>query len=118
MLKPEDTFEIIANVGTSEMDLKPVHGTSSQVPTKKYARKIYAIILVEKSGSANTLTVKIYKSDGSTLDRSFDIKLAANEVKTIISKPDAPILTVYAGEYLKAVAASASVEVIMDAYDL
>ncbi len=118
MVKPEDTFEIIASVGTDEYDLKPVHGTSSQVPTRKFARKIYAIIATDTSGSANTLTIRVYQSDGSTLDRSFNLKLSANETKTIISKPDAPLLTVYAGEYLKAIASGASVSLVMVGYDL
>jgi len=117
-MKPENTFEIIATVGTSEANLTPVHGSSSQVPTNKFARKIYAIIATDTSGSANTLTIRVYQSDGSTLDRSFDIKLSANETKTIISKPDAPILTVYAGEYLKAIASGASVSLVMVGYDL
>ena len=117
-MKPEDTFEIIASVGSEEADLKPVYGNSSQVPTTKFARKIYAIIATDTSGAANTLTIRVYKSDGTTLDRSFDIKLSANETKTIISKPDAPLLTVYAGEYLKAIASGASVSLVMACYDL
>jgi len=116
-MKAENTFEIIANIKSTETDLTPVHGQSCQVPSTVFARKIYYMVLVEKSGTANTVTFKVYKSDGTTLDRSFDIKLTANEVKVIKSTPDAPFLTIWSEEYFKAVASADSVDVVIACFD-
>lgn len=118
MVKPEDTFEMEASVGTSETDIKPYGAANAQVPTIKFARKIYGMLLNNQASSTNTLTIKIYDTDGTTLLRSIAITIGAYDTLDISRSIDSPILTVYAGQYLKAVASVASVTVVMNAYDL
>ena len=117
-VKPEDTIHIIASVGTAETDLVPYGGTSSQVPTTKYARIIYGAVLNNEASSANTLTIRIYASDGTTLEKEIKFALGAYDTVDINRDLNSPILVVPGGKYIKAVATAASVNVILNAYDV
>jgi len=116
--KPQDTIHIIASVGTSEVELVPYGSTSGKVPTNKFGRVIYGLIVSNTADAANTLTIKIYAEDGTTVEASITLALGANETKSIDRTPETPILLVPAGKTLKAVAGAASVSVVINAYDI
>jgi len=115
MVKPEDTFEMSALVGTEEVELMPPGAASGEVPSDRVARKVYGYFLNEQSGSANTLTLRIY--NGEDVEREISIVLGANQT---LSERDinSPWLTIPSGRTIKAVASSASVMVVLQCYDV
>jgi len=115
MVKPEDTFEMSALVGTEEVELKPPGAESGEVPSDRVARKVYGYFFNEQSGSANTLTLRIY--NGTTVEREITIVLGANQT---LSERDinSPWLTIPSGRTIKAVASAASVMVVLQCYDV
>lgn len=106
-------YNIIATVGTTEVDLSPYPGGSSTVPNDKN-RNIYTMILTNTAASANTLTIRIYK--GVSLETSVSIILGVNETKPIVSEKY-PLLVVPPGRTLKAIASAASVSILMTGED-
>jgi len=115
MVKPEDTFEMSALVGTEEVELKPQGAENGIVPNDRVARKVFGYFLNEQSGSANTLTLKIY--NGEEVEREISIVLGASETK---SERDinSPWLTIPSGRTIKAVATGASVMVVLQCFDV
>ena len=115
MVKPEDTFEMSALVGTEEVELKPQGAENGIVPNDRVARKVYGYFLNEQSGSANTLTLKIY--NGEDVEREISIALEANQT---LSERDinSPWLTIPSGRTIKAVATAASVMVVLQCFDV
>ena len=115
MVKPEDTFEMSALVGTDEVELKPPGAESGEVPSDRVARKAYGYFLNEQSGSANTLTLRIYH--GEDVEREISIALEANQT---LSERDinSPWLTIPSGRTIKAVATGASVMVVLQCFDI
>ena len=115
MVKPEDTFEMSALVGTDEVELKPPGAESGEVPSDRVARKAYGYFFNEQSGSANTLTLRIYH--GEDVEREISIALEANQT---LSERDinSPWLTIPAGRTIKAVATGASVMVVLQCFDV
>jgi hypothetical protein len=107
-------FNIVASVGTAEVDLAPYPGGSSTVPPGK-ARKIYAMVLSNTATGANTLTIRIYKD--TALETSININLPSPGMYNVVSRRDAPILVVPPGRTLRAVASAATIEVLMAGYD-
>jgi hypothetical protein len=102
-------FNIIATVGTDEVGLAPYPNGSPTVPNGK-TRIIYSIVLSDTSGSANTITLEIYK--GKSMETSLDINLIGSETLTIANSGK-PIIVIPSGRTFKAVASAASVEVLM-----
>lgn len=107
-------FNIIATVGTAEVDLAPYPGGSATVPADK-TRKIYAVVLSNTAAGANTLTVRIYK--GTEPEAEFSITLPPTGVYSFIGTKGSPLLVVPPGRALKAVASAESVVVVLSAYD-
>jgi len=107
-------FNIIATVGTDEVDLAPYPGGSSTVPPDK-RRMVYAMILSNSDTAGNTLELRIYS--GTTLEASIQIVIPASSTITVVEPEDSPILIVPGGRTFKAVASAASVYVTMTAYD-
>ena len=107
-------FNIIATVGTAEVDLAPYPGGSATVPADR-SRKIYAAVLSNTAAGANTLTVRIYK--GTTLEAEFSINLPSTGVFSFIGTKGSPLLVVPPGRTLRAVASAESVVVVLSAYD-
>lgn len=104
-------FNIIASVGTTEIDLAPYPGGSATVPSGKN-RKIYVIVLSNLASATNTLTLKIYK--GETLETSLPISVGGT-VEIISEK--IPAIIIPSGRTLKAIASEESVTVLMTAKD-
>jgi hypothetical protein len=107
-------FNIIATVGTAEVDLAPYPRGSATVPADK-ARKIYAVVLSNNATGANTLTVRIYRE--ATLEAEFVFNLPSPGMYSIVSTKGSPLLVVPAGRTLRAVASAVSVIVMLSAYD-
>ena len=107
-------FNIIARVGTAEVDLAPYPGGSATVPADR-ARKIYAVVLSNTATGANTLTLRIYK--GATVEAEFSLNLPSPGTHSIVGTKGSPILVVPPGRTLKAVASAESVVVVLSAYD-
>lgn len=116
--KPEDSIHLHAEVGTDETNVLPIGGTSAQVPTHKFARIVYGIVMNNTASSTNTLTIRIYESDGSTLFKALSFTLGAYDTIDISRTPEAPILKIPAGKIIKAVASAASVNLLMNCYDI
>jgi len=115
MVKPEDTFEMSALVGTEEVELMPPGAASGEVPSDRVARKVYGYFFNEQSGSANTLTLRIY--NGTTVEREITIVLGANQ--TLSERNiNSPWLTIPSGRTIKAQASAASVMVVLQCYDV
>jgi ribonucleotide monophosphatase NagD (HAD superfamily) len=108
-----EPFNIIATVGTSEVDLAPYPGGSPTVPTDK-TRKIYVAILTNTSTESNTLTLNIYKEEA--LETSFNIIIPSPSSLAMISEKQ-PILLIPSGRTLKAIASAESVDVLMTGVD-
>jgi len=108
-----EPFNIIATVGTSEVDLAPYPGGSSTVPVGK-TRKIYVAILTNTSTGSNTLTFRIYKE--ATPEASFNIIIPSPSSLAMISEKQ-PILIIPSGKTLKAIASAESVDVLMTGVD-
>jgi len=106
-------FNIIATVGTDEVDLAPVPGGSATVPADKY-RKVYVMVLNNQSSDANTLTLNIYK--GGNVETTVTIALDAYATIEVVSEKT-PILIVPPGRTFKAVAGAKSVSVLMTCRD-
>jgi len=112
---PVDTFEMVALVDTTEVELKPQGATSGVVPSDRVARKIYGYFFNEQSGSQNTLTLRIY--NGTSVEREIPIVLNANQ--TLSERDiDSPWLSVPAGRTIKAQASAGPVLVILQCYDV
>jgi hypothetical protein len=108
--RPEDAFPIDALVGTGEVTL-------FTVPTRKYERAIYVLILSDVSGGANKITLRLYNTV-PTLVTSIRIPLVINDTLPLVNPMDSPILKVRAGWSLRARAALASIQVHGMCYDL
>jgi hypothetical protein len=108
-------FNIIATVGTTEVELSPYPGGGSgYVPADK-RRKIYSMVLTNTSYDYITLTLRIYK--GTTLEASIPLIIPGSTTLSIAGQKHSPILVVPSGRTLKAVASAASVNVTLAAYD-
>jgi len=107
-------FNIIASVGTSEVELAPYPGGSATTPTGK-TRKIYAIVLTNTATGSNTLTLRIYK--GTTLETSFNVTIPSPGSLSMINEKNSPILLIPSNRTLKAVASAESVNVLMAGLD-
>ena len=116
--RPEDSFPMDVLVGTDEVVVAPPGGTTGQVPTRKNKRCIYVIVVSDTSGGANWIEIRVYASDGTTLERTWRIPLVMNDTLPLINPMDSPILSVRAGKILKAIASAASVPLHMQAYDV
>lgn len=106
-------FNIIASVGTTEVELTPYPGGSATVPSGKN-RKIYVMVLSNLSSATNTLTLRIYK--GVTLESSVLISIGAYSTIDIVSVRK-PIIIIPSGRTFKAVASATSVTVLMTGED-
>ena len=102
-------FNIIATVGTSEVDLAPYPNGSSTVPNGK-TRTVYSAVLTNTGSGANTITLKIYK--GTSMETSFDISIPSSGTLAIANSGK-PIIVIPSGRTFKAVASAASVKVLM-----
>jgi len=107
-------FNIIATIGTTEVELAPYPNGSATTPVDKI-RKIYTIILTNTSVSSNTLTLNIYK--GTTLEKSFSIIIPASSSLTITNEKKSPILLIPSNRTLKGIAEATSIHVLMAGYD-
>jgi hypothetical protein len=108
-ISPEQTFDLGATVGTSEVTL-------ATVPSDKAEMKVYGILVSELSGSDNTLELRVYK--GTDLEKSFKVSVPAKATVGILQLVDSPIMGVLSGRRLAAVAGAASVSVLLSAYYL
>jgi hypothetical protein len=108
-------FNIIATVGTSEVELVPYPGGSSGTVPNGKTRMIYAIMLSNSATSANTVTFRIYR--GGSLEKSFSFNLASPGVFSAVNPKDSPLLAIPSGRTLKAVASAESVDVVLAGYD-
>jgi len=112
LVKAEDTFEMEGDIGTTKAAL-----TNNTVPSTKFARKVYGMIINNRAGTTNTLTLTI--EEDTTVVRTIPpITLGAYDTLDINRPLDSPIFTMNPGQNIKAVAASASISVILQAYDL
>lgn len=119
MVRPEDAYPMDQLVGVGEVNIFPPNtGVTGQVPTRKNKRCVYTIVLSDLSGVANWIEIRIYNSDGVTLERIWRIPLVLNDTLPMINPMDTPILEVPAGKFLRAIAGVASVRVHMMAFDL
>jgi hypothetical protein len=107
-------FNIIATVGTAEVDLAPYPGGSATVPADR-SRKIYAVVLSNTATGANTLTLRIYK--GAEVEAEFSLNMPSPGVYSVVGTKGSPLLVVPPGRTLKAVASAESVVVVLSAYD-
>ena len=110
MTNSTDANTIIKNISTSEVQVM-------QTPKQINKRNIYFMLLNENSGAANTLTFKIYQSDGTTLINSFNISLSANQNRDIGKNINTPIIVIDPDRIVKLVATAASIDVVMDYID-
>lgn len=111
MVRPEDCFQLEHLLDTSEHDF-------GQIPANKNQRKIYGIIYNEQSGALNTLTLRQYASDGTTLDKEWAFKIGANDTIAFLQDTNSPIISIPGGKYLKALAGAASIQLILSVYDV
>jgi len=112
LVKPEDTFEMEGDIGTTKAAL-----SNNTVPDNKFARKVYGMLINNRAGTTNTLTLTI--EEGTTVVRTLPpITLGAYDTIDVNRPLDSPIFTMNPGQNIKAVAASASISVILQAYDL
>jgi hypothetical protein len=111
MIKPEDCFNLEGLIGTTETSL-------GQIPVTKYERKIYGLLLNNHATATNGLKLRQYASDGTTLEKEWYFKLGALDTIDIARPLDLPFLSIPAGKYIKVVADSASIQLIIDCYDL
>ena len=108
--RPEDSFPIDALVGITEVTL-------FTVPTRKFERAIYVLVLSDVSGGANEITLRLYDTT-PTLVTSIRIPLIMNDSLPLVNPMDSPVLKVRAGWQLRAIATLASVQVHMMCHDL
>ena len=104
--KPYDFTQLFKRVSTSEVEL-------FTTPSDKY-RCVYAIILHDLSGTttaSNNITFRIYREDGTTLDKEFTIPLTAYETKVITLGEKIPVITLQPSYVLKALTSVGDVEV-------
>ncbi|GEM_PF-4127827 len=112
MVKPEDTFEMEAEVGTDKIPL-----TNNTVPPNKFARKVYGMLIHNNAATANTLTLTIERD--ATVERTLPpITLDAYASLDVYRSMDAPLFTMNPGQNIKAVASSKTISVMLQAYDL
>jgi hypothetical protein len=112
LVKPEDTFEMEGDIGTTKAAL-----TNNTVPDNKFARKVYGMLINNRAGAANTLTLTIERD--TTVERTIPpITLGAYDSIDLNRPLDSPIFTMKPGQNIKAVASSVSISVILQAYDL
>jgi len=111
LVRPEDCFNLESLISTTEYDF-------GQVPTNKYERKIYAIIMNNRATATNRLLLRQYASDGTTLQKEWSFEIGAIDTIPLISNTESPILSIPAGRYIKAVASAASIQLILSCYDL
>jgi len=101
-----------ADVGTTKVAL-----SNNTVPKDKYERKVYGMIINNRAGAANTLTLTI--EEDTTVVRTLPpITLGAYATLDVNRPLDTPIFTMKPDQNIKAVAAAASMSVILQAYDL
>ena len=107
-------FNIIASVGTSEVDLAPHPNGSPTVPQDR-VRKVKLMVLSNTAATSNTLTLRMYR--GGALEKSIDVVLPPSDTK-VIGDGGRTVLVVLPGRTLRAVASAASVHVLMTAEDV
>ena len=112
MPRPEDAFPIDELVGVAE-------ATLFTVPTRKFERAVYVLILSDVSGGANEITLRIYNAaTPPVLVTSIMIPLIMNDTLPLVNPMDSPILKIRAGWQLRAIATVASVQLHSMCYDL
>lgn len=112
MPKPEDTFEMEAEVGTGKVPL-----TNNTVPPNKFARKVYGMLIHNNAATANTLTLTIERD--ATVERTLPpITLDAYASLDVYRSMDSPLFTMKPGQNIKAVASSEKISIMLQAYDL
>jgi len=137
-MRPEETIHIVkqltipaGSTSSSEVDLVPLYGTSSQVPLNKYARVFYGLIITNPGSTVATITIYIYPTaegatkEASVEEASVDLIVGATSTLLINRDVNSPILVVPAGRYVKAVAsvpsapsANVTITLLMNAYDV
>ncbi len=92
MAKPEDTFEMEAEVGTVKVPL-----TNNTVPPNKFARKVYGMLIRNNAEAANTLTLTIERD--ATAERTLPpITLDAYAIIDVYRSVDSPLFTMKPGQ--------------------
>lgn len=111
-MDPENTFEMEGDVGTTKAAL-----SNSEVPSNKFARKVYGMLINNRAAAENTLTLTI--ETDTTVDRTVPpITFGAYDTLDVNRPLDSPIFTMKPGQNIKAVAGSDSISVILQAYDI
>ena len=106
--KGYDFVQLFKVVSTSETEL-------FTVPSDKY-RCVYGIIVHDLSGvttGSNNITFRIYREDGTTLDKEFTIPLTAYATKVITLGREIPVLTLQPSYVLKAITSAGNVQVMI-----
>ena len=111
MIRVEDCFNLQKLVGIDEINF-------GQIPPTKYERKIYAIIMNNRSTATNRLLLRQYAADGTTLEVEWAFEIGAIDTIDIVSDKESPILNIPAGCFLKTVASAASIQLVLSAYDI
>jgi len=105
-------FNIIATVGTVEVELAPYPGGAGAVPAGR-ARKIFTLIATNKAATNNALTLRIYRGD--VVEKSLDIIVPASS--TLVITNTSPILIVPSNRTLKAIAATENIDLLLTCLD-
>lgn len=108
--KPEDAFPLDYLLTTVEANL-------FTVPTRKYERCIYVLMLSDTSGGANEAQLLLY-DDTPALITTIRIPLIMNDVLPLINPMNSPVLKVRAGWSLRGMCDANNVHAHMMAYDL
>jgi len=107
-------FNIIATIGTDEVELRPYPGgATAEVPADR-VRKIYTMILTNTATAENTLTINIYKEGNA--EASLSLIVPASTTISITSNK-LPLLAIPGKRTLKAVASAASIVLVMTCID-
>ncbi len=107
-------FNIIATIGTAEVELAPYPGGLSTVPSGK-VRKIYMLIATNTATTTNTLTLRVYRGD--VVEKSLNIIIPASSTISITSRVDSPVLILPGNRTIRAVATASSVDLVLTCYD-
>jgi len=110
-IKPEDTYEM-------EIWLSNVEQTIGDVPSNKFARKIYGLTAIHhKDTATSSFTLRKYK--GATLEKEWVFVVGAYDTLDISRPPESPFLTIEAGRTLKGITQQpTSIMLILQYYDL
>jgi len=108
---PQDTYEMIGWASDTEQ-------TIGNVPSDKFARKVYSIVAIHHTPSA-TSWFALRKYKGTTLERETKFVLGAFATLDLRRDPEAPLLTFEAGRDIKTIAgAPTSIQLILSYYDI